>query len=151
MTKILTESGLIERDYALHTEGDLTDRQIPSLQQATEDNLSTESVWLDGDSDFDQLKPKLPELNLIAIHFKAFTDGRGYSLAFRIRNELDYKGDLLACGDVLLDQLSFMKRVGFNQFWLREDQPIEQALLRFNDFKDPYQQSVTPDNALFER
>lgn len=52
----------------------------------------------------------------IAINFPAFTDGRGYSSARLIRERFGYEGELRAVGDVLTDQIPFMRRCGINAF-----------------------------------
>lgn len=52
----------------------------------------------------------------IAINFPAFTDGRGYSSARLIRERYGYEGELRAVGDVLTDQIPFMRRCGINAF-----------------------------------
>jgi uncharacterized protein (DUF934 family) len=61
------------------------------------------------------LQPYLSRLSLIVLPFPAFTDGRAYSLARRIR-DLGYEGELRAAGNVLPDQLQFMLQVGFDAF-----------------------------------
>lgn len=59
---------------------------------------------------------RLDTLQLIALAFPKFTDGRAYSTARRLRDSLGYKGELRATGDVLLDQIPLMRRVGFDAF-----------------------------------
>lgn len=61
------------------------------------------------------LKPYLGKLSLILLPFPAYTDGRAYSLARLLREE-GYIHDLRARGNVLPDQLQFMKQVGFTSF-----------------------------------
>lgn len=70
---------------------------------------------------------------VIAIAFPKFTDGRGYSSAAILR-EAGYDGDIRAVGDVTIDQLWYLKRVGFSS--LAPLKPIsadaaESALKRF--------------------
>lgn len=50
----------------------------------------------------------------IAINFPAFVDGRGYSSARLLRERYGYEGELRAVGDVLTDQIPFMRRCGIN-------------------------------------
>lgn len=52
----------------------------------------------------------------IAISFPGFTDGRGYSTARLIVERNKYQGEVRAFGDVLMDQLTLMKRCGVNAF-----------------------------------
>ncbi len=58
----------------------------------------------------------LDRLAAIIIPFAKFSDGRGYSVARRLRDELNFKGEIRATGDVLLDQLPLMLRCGFDAF-----------------------------------
>jgi len=96
-------------------------------------------VWLQPDDDFEALLPDLDRLALIAVHFDAFTDGRGYSIARLLRERHGYRGELRAIGDVLRDQLYFLHRCGFDAFELRADQDAEQALQAFGDYSVSYQ------------
>ncbi|MEY2780936.1 MAG: hypothetical protein RL307_640 [Pseudomonadota bacterium] len=72
--------------------------------------------------------------SLIAVHFPVFRDGRGFSQAHLLRQRLGWGGELRAVGDVLIDQLRQMARVGFDAFALREDQNHELALQQFHAF-----------------
>ena len=73
------------------------------------------AVRLEPDEDARALIPHLARLELIEVAFPAYRDGRGYSSA-RILREAGYKGELRAHGDVLVDQIAFMKRCGFDSF-----------------------------------
>jgi uncharacterized protein (DUF934 family) len=55
-------------------------------------------------------------IGLIVLDFPKYTDGRAYSQARILREELGYAGELRAVGNVLLDQLLFMQRCGFDAF-----------------------------------
>jgi uncharacterized protein (DUF934 family) len=103
-------------------------------------------VWLAGTDDPARLAPSLPSLSLVAIDFPKFTDGRGYSIAYLLRSRFGYHGELRAIGDVLADQLFYMKRVGFDAFAVRADKDIRQALRSLSPFTDAYQGSW--DNAV---
>ena len=61
------------------------------------------------------LESFLPALSLIALPFPKFADGRAYSQA-RVIRQLGFTGELRAVGDVLPDQLAFMREVGFDVF-----------------------------------
>lgn len=87
---------------------------------------------------------------LIAVHFPAFTDGRGYSTARLLRQRYSFKGELRAIGDILRDQLYELGRCGFDSFLLREDQDPADVLRAFDDFSESYQ-SGADQGALFER
>lgn len=58
----------------------------------------------------------LDRLSLVALAFPAFSDGRSFSKAELLRSRHGYEGAVRATGQVLLDQLAHMLRVGFDQF-----------------------------------
>jgi uncharacterized protein (DUF934 family) len=103
-------------------------------------------VWLAGTDDPAKIAPSLPSLSLLAVDFPKFTDGRGYSIAYLLRSRFAYRGELRAIGDVLPDQLFYMRRVGFDAFAVRADKDIRKALLSLRPFTDAYQGSW--DNAV---
>ncbi len=62
----------------------------------------------------DPLLPLLDTIPLIALQFPAFNDGRSYSKADILKNQHQFKGELRAVGDVLIDQVAYMLRTGFD-------------------------------------
>jgi uncharacterized protein (DUF934 family) len=75
---------------------------------------------------------------ILAIFFEKFNDGRGYSLA-RILREAGFTGELRAVGDILVDQLFYLQRCGFDAFELRADQKQADALAALDTFTVTYQ------------
>jgi uncharacterized protein (DUF934 family) len=73
------------------------------------------AVRIETGDDARALIPHLERIALIEVAFPSFRDGRGYSTA-RILREAGYVGELRAEGDVLLDQIAFMRRCGFDSF-----------------------------------
>lgn len=84
------------------------------------------AVRLEPDEDARQLIPHLDRLTLVEIAFPKFRDGRGYSSA-RILREAGYTGELRAQGDVLVDQIAYMRRCGFDSF--APDTPLDDAVV----------------------
>jgi uncharacterized protein (DUF934 family) len=108
-------------------------------------------VWLGPTDDPDLLAGDVARLDVIAIDFPQFSDGRGYSSARLLRQKYGYAGELRAIGDVLRDQLDYMRACGFDTFAVRTDRDPEQALSGFADFSDHYQATVTQPLPLFRR
>lgn len=108
-------------------------------------------VWMETDADPASLAPDLARIDLIAVRFASFADGRGYTLARLLRERYGYNGELRAIGDVLRDQLYYLSRCGFDAFALRADQNAERALAAFGDFGEAYQSSVERPDPLFRR
>jgi uncharacterized protein (DUF934 family) len=108
-------------------------------------------IWLSPTDEPAQAVPLFDSIELIAVQFPKFGDGRGYSTAALLRRRHGWRGELRAIGDVLRDQLFFMKRVGFDSFALRADRNIEEAVASLSDFSDSYQGSVEPALPAFRR
>ncbi|WP_370187507.1 DUF934 domain-containing protein [Qipengyuania sp.] len=79
------------------------------------DQSNASAVRIEPGDDARELLPHLERLALVEVNFPAFGDGRGYSSA-RILREAGYDGELRAVGDVLVDQLAYMRRCGFDAF-----------------------------------
>lgn len=110
-------------------------------------------IWIDSHEVPEPLAEtgELDRFPVIAINFPKFTDGRGYTIACLLRGRYGYRGELRAIGDVLRDQLFYMKRCGFDAFALREDKDIDAALASLSDFSDAYQAAVDQPLPLFRR
>lgn len=81
----------------------------------------------------------LDRLDLIAIPFAAFKDGRGYSTARLLRERHGFTGELRAIGNVLRDQLAFMERCGFDSFEYAGKTDAAEAVRAFRDIAAVYQ------------
>jgi len=89
---------------------------------------------------------------VIAVNFPKFVDGRGYSTASLLRQRYAYQGELRAVGDVLHDQLFFMRRVGFDSYALKDGKNAVYALeAGFSSFSDAYQGSTSQPQPYFRR
>ena len=69
----------------------------------------------------------LADVESIELDFPKFTDGRAFSQAFLLSRRLGFKGEIVATGDVLIDQLAQMQRSGFTAAVLRDDQALSVA------------------------
>ena len=56
----------------------------------------------------------LDRVDVIAVEFPKFRDGRGFTIARHLREHLGYKGEIRAVGHVLPDQYDFLTRTGFS-------------------------------------
>jgi uncharacterized protein (DUF934 family) len=82
----------------------------------------------------------LPRFVLITLNFPKFSDGRGFSTARLLREKHGFAGELRAVGNVLSDQIPFLRRVGFDSFEVTHA-PTRRALSegRIADVKLYYQ------------
>ena len=82
-------------------------------------------VALENSVDESEVDAYLPHIDLITLHFPAFTDGRAYSQARQLRTKLGFAGELRATGNVLADQAAFLCRVGFDSFEVDTAQSLD--------------------------
>jgi uncharacterized protein (DUF934 family) len=76
----------------------------------------------------------------IALEFPKFRDGRAYSYARLLRERYGFKGELRAVGDVLMEQLFFMVRTGFDAFDVQQSpDPVAAFETALKDFSVWYQ------------
>jgi uncharacterized protein (DUF934 family) len=102
-------------------------------------------------NDADPRTLSLGGVDRIELHFPKFTDGRAYSQAFLLRRRLGFTGDIRATGDVLIDQLVQMQRMGFSSAVLREGLPVEAAQRQFDRFAAFYQGDAVNTQPLFAK
>ena len=88
---------------------------------------------------------------LVAVHVDKFSDGRIFSLGNQLRNKHGFKNTLRAFGDVLRDQLFFLKRSGFNSYLIRQDRDPIDALKGLGDFSEPYQGALDIKDPAWKR
>lgn len=87
-------------------------------------------VFVAPEDDVRTLAGQLDGVEQIHIAFPVFGDGRGYSHARILRDELGYRGRLRAVGEILHDQLWHLARCGFDEFDLHEDKDPHYAIER---------------------
>ena len=76
-------------------------------------------------ADANELAPYLTRLSLVTLEFPSFTDGRGFSQARILRQQLKFKGEIRATGNPKADQGAFLIRCGVDAFEVRGSQPLE--------------------------
>ena len=124
MTKIWREAGFVENDpWVIETdEVKASGQQKPLLgldeliAKADESNDVGLGVLIKPADDVRRLEPYLYRLEIVAVAFPAFNDGRAFSHASLLRQRLGYTNELRAVGDVLIDQVPLMLRVGIDSF-----------------------------------
>ena len=117
-------------------------------------NAKEVGVWIDTHEVLEHLIENQADINalpIIAVHVERFADGRIFSLGTLLRTRDGYKNELRAFGDVLRDQLFFLKRSGFSSFEIRADRSAEDALASLKDFTTPYQGAVDEPQPVFKR
>jgi len=135
-----------EWSYAAEAEGTAAAALILTLAQWREQpeawaaRAARLGVVLQPNDPVEQLAIDLPSFALIACSFSGPSEGRGYSQARMLREQLKFAGELRATGYVRRDQLFFLARCGFNSFELA-DADLEHAVTALSTFSAAYQPS----------
>lgn len=108
-------------------------------------------VRIDGDVDLAELAADLPGLDLVAVNFPSFADGRGFSQARLLRGRYGFKGQVRAVGDVTWDRLRFMSRCGFDALEVAEERYSDEMLRAFDEISVRYQGAEDDSRPLYRQ
>jgi uncharacterized protein (DUF934 family) len=118
---------------------------IVSLEQwqANRDDLLKRGtplgIRLHSDQPPELIADDLAHFAVVALEFPKFRDGRAYSYARLLRERYKFTGELRAVGEVLLEQLFFMLRTGFDAFDVQGADPLKDYRTALADFSVWYQ------------
>lgn len=118
-----------DADAALPAEGGVT---LPKARWLAErDAIGAGNggfaILLEPADGLDDIAGDLDRISVVSIRFPKFGDGWGFSLARLLRDKHGYVGEIRAVGDVLIDLIPFMGRVGFTAFEVTHE-PTRAAL-----------------------
>lgn len=82
-------------------------------------------VRLEPDQRVEALEPWLKRLQMVALVFPKFADGRAFSSAAMLRQHYGFRGEIRAVGEVLVDQYPLMRRAGFDAFEIAPGRTLE--------------------------
>ena len=102
-------------------------------------------------NDADPLQVSLEGVDRVELDFPKFTDGRAFTQARLLRQRRGFTGDIRATGDVLIDQLVQMYRVGFSSAVLKEGKDPADAERQFARYAGFYQGDAVVKQPLFAR
>lgn len=85
----------------------------PEVRRSARERLG---VALQPGDQLEKIADLLDQLSLVALAFPAFSDGRSFSKAELLRSRYHFEGAVRATGQVLVDQLPHMLRLGFDEF-----------------------------------
>lgn len=91
----------------------------------------------------------LARATCIVLELPTFADGRAYTQARLLRERCGYRGRLRIRGEVLRDQLFYLRRCGFDEFELGEGETAKNFQAGWDDFSVRYQPAADVSDALF--
>ncbi len=113
-------------------------------------HLAGVGVRIEPGEDVQTLRESMTRLGTVELNFPTFRDGRNYSSARILRDELSYKGEIRAVGDVLVDQLHFMVRSGVDALVLHPGVKLESAKTALARWKHVYQKASDTRHAVWQ-
>jgi uncharacterized protein (DUF934 family) len=120
---------------------------LPAGAVAPDENLNVLVLANDADA----LSVPLEGVDRVELQFPKFTDGRAFTQARLLRQRRGFSGDIRATGDVLIDQLVQMYRVGFSSAVLKEGKDPADAERQFARYAAFYQGDAVVTQPLFAR
>lgn len=137
MNVIVTDTGFAADDW---TGGYADDAEIADKAAG---RVAGDVTSLDLPSDTDPADVALsPALEMIRVDFPSFADGRGFTIARRLRQR-GFAGRLRAKGHVISDQYAMARRAGFDEVEISDElaarQPEKDWLFRADHDANDYQ------------
>ncbi|TDO99962.1 DUF934 domain-containing protein [Marinomonas balearica] len=154
MQKLIKDGAIVENQYSVIKEADLavSENSIVPMQQWLDNSDSVAGLWIEAGEGIEALENKdLSQLQVIAVNFPAFADGRGFSYGRLVRERLGFKGEVRAIGNFIPDQLGYLLRCGFNSFDFEQEVNLEKALELHKPFSIAYQGDVADPRPIFLR
>ena len=137
MSILVTDQGFGADDWAYEI--------TPMEALAANDPGPVVAVDVPSDADPTDLGDRLTDIDLIRVDFPSFADGRGFTIARRLRL-MGYQGRLRAKGHVIADQYAMARRSGFDEIEIDADlarrQPEAEWLARANWQEHDYQRRL---------
>ena len=100
------------------------------------------------------IAPFLGEVDLISVEFPSFSDGRGLSLAMRLRRE-GFEGTLRASGPLIADQFAEALACGFDEIELPQTmanrQPVQQWMAAKDIVTEHYQTGYGEQRSILQK
>lgn len=93
----------------------------------------------------EEIADALPELDLIALTFPKFNDGRAFSQARLLRERLGFIGEIRATGHIVRDLFLFMQRSGFDAVAVEDTRALTPWLAARRRFTGYYQPALDND------
>ncbi len=134
MSVIITDDGFGADDWAHGF--------TPVDQLAANDDVPALALDLSSDADPATILDRIHAIDLIRVDFPNFADGRGFTIARRLRL-MGFHGRLRARGHVIAEQYAMARRAGFDEVEIDDDlarrQPEAHWLARANWRAHDYQ------------
>lgn len=143
MPVVIKDGNFVEDQFAIDGGGFTTLSKLAA--EAFDSTGELVGVDVSSDTHPSDLLGFISHVSAIRIQFPNFADGRGFSIARRLR-QMGFKGLLRAHGPILADQYPMALRVGFDEVEIPAEHAGRQPQAQWQDamqrVKDNYQERV---------
>ena len=129
----------------------VTLHRLESLTESESQVPSQLGVRIGPDEDVSRLKSHINRMGLVVLAMNPFTDGRSFSQARILREQLGFQGEIRASGDFLRDQMYYLYRLGVDSFEFAEGTDLNDRLKAFTEFTVTYQAAQDEPQPLYRR
>ena len=130
--KLIKNGAVVDPDWFYWdpaTDIDQSIKQIVPAELFLENPQLSAGIAINVDTNLEDVTPHLEQISLIVIEFAAYADGRGFSLAHRLRHSFGYTGKIWGSGSLISDQYALALQCGIDAVLVEEKllerQPIE--------------------------
>ena len=140
---ILKLSGGDARMHESHSQREIA---FSAFSEGDDIDANGAALVLPNDVNVLELGDAVKAFDAIVLEFPKFADGRAYSQARRLREQLGFQGEIRARGDLGRDQALFMARSGVSAFEIDQDavSGFREALQAFSVFYQPSADASQP-------
>lgn len=125
--------------------------RLEALSEKESETLAKLGVRIGPDQDVSRLKAQMKRIDMVVLTLSPFTDGRSFSQARILREQLGFQGEIRASGDFLRDQMYYLHRLGVDSFEFAEGTDLNDRLRAFNEFTVTYQAAQDEPQPLYRR
>lgn len=159
MARDILRDGVVEPDALAHIEDDAALPEGPaSVSRARfaqeRDVLRGRphlALRIDNTLDVADLDADELALSELVLDLPLFTDGRAYTQARVLRDRLGYAGRIRVRGDVLVDQVEFLRRCGIDVFEPTTGASATALVAGWKTFAEAYQPDAIETQSLWSR
>lgn len=163
--QLLDRTGFIADDWLRSGEGGIPEGEVPRdarvivplarIEEALALDVAALGVEIPTATPFPAIERHLGHVSLVSIAVGGFADGRGFSLAYRIRRS-GFAGRIRLTGPLIPDQFAYALACGVDQIALPREsaarQPVEQWMAAISDMRATYQRGYARgQNILHQR
>jgi len=140
--RLIKNSNLVDTDWVFTNQADYSPRgekqilpfkifaENPSLYYSSQTPLG---VQIKADCDLEEISRYFSKISLIVIEFTSFADGRGFSIARRLRDSFGYRGEIWAGGHLFADQYPLAVQCGIDAVVIDESLLQRQPLAHWQE------------------